>query len=509
MAASLSTGFSQGQSQGSGQSTGTNQSASQSSPGLINDAMGLYNSMLDENMSRYSNVLGAYQSGQHNLTQQLPGVYQGYGDLSNKVMDTLGMGAALGQNGNWGVAAPAAQAIKAAGAKQAGGITQGLTNAGLGNTTAVSNAQNQNTFNTNQAYGGLGAQLANTVAGYQSDIGKSGLAARMQGLGMMTGLTQGALGPLGQQLQAPFNPTGQYSSSTGVGQNQSTNQNGSQQSSKNNSQSVSPSGGGGGSGSGSSGNLGFGLAPSGGGGGGSSGLSSSGPFGVMPGNPYGGLGGGVVAPSGGSTQQVGGGRQVASAGGHAPSFNSGSIDYNPFGMSMGMVQQGAVGYGSQSMGGGGGTDMYGNPIDPWGPNSQSAIDQANAEQAYYDQLSLQQEQEAAQQEWQAYQQQLADQAMWEQANWGQQYLHGQDTGDNPDIMNSGDYSGYGADFGDGYSPYEGGDFGKPWDYSMDGSYSNYTDETTSAQQQAQQSLQPSMNSGDYWNNGSAGYYYGY
>lgn len=188
--------------------------SSQSAPGVIPEMMGVYKELLGINQQHYGNVMNAYQSGQNTLARQLPGIYQGYGQLSGDVMNTLGMGQVLGQNGNWGVAGPAAQAIKDQFEQMRGQTTQDLTSRGLGNTTAVSNAQNQNALFAAKAYGGLGAQLAQTAAGFQSQIGMGGLGAQMQGLGLQTGLTQSALGPLGQQFSNTAGSlTGQYSAS--------------------------------------------------------------------------------------------------------------------------------------------------------------------------------------------------------------------------------------------------------------------------------------------------------
>ena len=176
---------------------------------MIPGMQDIYNQLLSENNQHYGNVMGAYQQGEQNMSSQLPGIYNGYQGLSQDVMNTLGLG-----GGGWGVASPAAEAIKAQQAQTSGATTQAMTNAGLGNTTAVSNAQNQNSFQTSQAYGSLGAQLASTAAGYESQIGQAGLGARMQGLGMQTGLTQAALGPLGQQMSNTAGSlTGGYSDS--------------------------------------------------------------------------------------------------------------------------------------------------------------------------------------------------------------------------------------------------------------------------------------------------------
>lgn len=171
-----------------GGGSGSSSSSSSSHPDTIPGMMGVYSQLLGLNQQNYGNVLNAYQQGQGNLGQQLPGIYGGYGAVQGQVENTLGMGQVLGQNGNWGVAAPAAQAIGQAYQQNQANTTQQMTNAGLGNTTVGANLQNQNTLGAAQAYGGLGAQLAQTAAGYQAQIGQAGLGARMQGLQAQTGL---------------------------------------------------------------------------------------------------------------------------------------------------------------------------------------------------------------------------------------------------------------------------------------------------------------------------------
>ncbi len=217
------TGYGGSPAMSGGNSTGSSQSQTQTAivPGMGN----IYSQLLGMNQQNYGNMMQAYSQGQNNLSGQLPGVYGKYGQLSQDVGNTLGMGQVLGQNGNWGVAAPAAQAIKEQQAKTAGDTTNQMINSGLGNTTARFNAQNQNAYQTSKAYGNLGAQLATQAAQQQADIGKSGLAAQMQGLGLQTGLSQAQGGTLGNYKYANTagDLTGNFgsSSSTNTSQQQS------------------------------------------------------------------------------------------------------------------------------------------------------------------------------------------------------------------------------------------------------------------------------------------------
>jgi hypothetical protein len=163
---------------GSYSSNQSNNASSGSSSGssssfLVPGAQADYGQLLAMNEQNYKQLLPLYSQGQ-------AAIGQGVGAAEN----TLGLGGALGGS-NWGVAQPAATAIQQQFAATGGQIKQGLASSGLGNSTMLGNMENQNTLFEGQALGGLGAQLAQTAAGYQ-----------MQGLGMGNQLTQGLLGNL-------------------------------------------------------------------------------------------------------------------------------------------------------------------------------------------------------------------------------------------------------------------------------------------------------------------------
>lgn len=212
-------------SQSSGSSSGSGSSSSSSSTQMIPGMVGIYNQLLGLNQGNYGNILAAYGQGQQQAANQLPGIYGGYNTLGADVQNTLGMGQVLGQNGNWGVADPAAKAIARTYADQVGKTTQQMSNAGLGNTTIGGNLQNQNARAASDSYGALGAQLADKAAGYQSQIGQAGLNARMQGLGMQTGLSQSQGQTLGgyKYGNTAGDLTGQVSSSQSQNSQTSTN----------------------------------------------------------------------------------------------------------------------------------------------------------------------------------------------------------------------------------------------------------------------------------------------
>lgn len=166
---------------GMGSSTSSGRSQTQQSTQIVPGMMGVYSDLLNRNQQNYGNVLSAYTKGQQTQASQLPGIYGGYNTLQGQVAQTMGMGAALGENGNWGVAQPAATAIGQSYQKALANNQQQMANSGLGNTTALGNAQNQAAMGAAQQYGALGANLAGQYANQQMQIGQAGLGAQMQG----------------------------------------------------------------------------------------------------------------------------------------------------------------------------------------------------------------------------------------------------------------------------------------------------------------------------------------
>lgn len=210
-----------------GVSTSTSQT--RITPGM----MDVYNDLLGKNVADYNNVLQGYTQAQTNLGQGLQGVMGDYNALEGQVMNTLGL-----SGGGWGVATPAAQAIQRTFEQTQGQNQQNLINAGLGNSTVLANLNTGAARQASEAFGGLGAQLAQTYAGYQGQFGLAQLGARQQGLGLQTGLSAN----LGNALAGYHfaNTFGNLYGQNSVSQNQSQN------ASSNFGSSYSPSGGGGG-----------------------------------------------------------------------------------------------------------------------------------------------------------------------------------------------------------------------------------------------------------------------
>jgi hypothetical protein len=209
----------------SNQQSQSSQSSSTSGSQVNPQMASMYGQLLGMNQGVYGQTNQAFQQGQSQLANQLPGIYGAYGQITPDVMNTLGMGAVLGQNGNWGVAGPAAQAIGQTYAQNQGQIMQQDIGSGLGNSSLMGNQMTQNALSASQAYGGLGAQLAQTAAGYQAQIPLAQLGAQMQGAGMQSNLAAQYGGTLGRfqfantagQLMAPYSQSNQQSTGSSYG----------------------------------------------------------------------------------------------------------------------------------------------------------------------------------------------------------------------------------------------------------------------------------------------------
>lgn len=102
-------------------------------------------------------ALGQQQSGQQQIQQ-------GYGALQQNVLGTI-----------QGISASQQQAINDTYAQQRGGAAQSLVSRGLGNTTVNDSVQRGLTLDQQKANIALSNQTAQLTAGYQSQLGLSGL----------------------------------------------------------------------------------------------------------------------------------------------------------------------------------------------------------------------------------------------------------------------------------------------------------------------------------------------
>lgn len=160
-----------------------------------------YNDALAMNRQNYENVLGGFQQtaeqqraaqeaitagyGQvaGDLNQSLFETAQGYGVLDTRIQDMLA-----------GVGGARAQEIADAYAAQRGDAYQGLVNRGLGNTTVANSIERGISLDEQKAYTQLADTLANTRAGYMSNVGLAGLGFRGQAAQAVAGQQSRGLG---------------------------------------------------------------------------------------------------------------------------------------------------------------------------------------------------------------------------------------------------------------------------------------------------------------------------
>jgi hypothetical protein len=159
-------------------------------PGLAMSYQQDYDSALQGNQQNYNNILAGYQQNYGQLQTGLSAVGAGYGSLMSGITNTLGADYGVpGASNQWGIAAPAAAAINKEFAAQTGqrfdangnpigvptggSIANSLISQGLGNTSAMPDDSRSATQDYNTALGSLGANLAQTYAGYQSSIGQA------------------------------------------------------------------------------------------------------------------------------------------------------------------------------------------------------------------------------------------------------------------------------------------------------------------------------------------------
>lgn len=135
-----------------------------------------YNSALALNQANYGNIMAGYQQVMGNQVGAQGAIQGGYSDLYNNVI-----------GGIQGIGASQHQAIEDAYAQNAGQARQGLISRGLGNTTVMDSTNRGLILDKQKANVALSNQIAQTTAGYQSQLGLSGLAygnmANMQNTG--------------------------------------------------------------------------------------------------------------------------------------------------------------------------------------------------------------------------------------------------------------------------------------------------------------------------------------
>lgn len=182
--------------------------ASTSEPRVVPELASRYDDLLGKQLSNYQNVLGAYGAGQQNLQNQLPGIYGDYGKVTADVDSSYDRAYEV-----------AARDIQAANNRNFGRAQQSLISSGLGGSTMLANLGRRVAEDASRSYERLGADMGMRRSQDRQRVGLAGLAARMQGLGMQTGLQQSMGGTLaGFDFRNNFgNILGQYSRSDSGG----------------------------------------------------------------------------------------------------------------------------------------------------------------------------------------------------------------------------------------------------------------------------------------------------
>lgn len=142
-----------------------------------------YNSALQQNIANYQNILQGYQQTMGNQVTAQGAIGKGYNDLYNNVLQ-----------GIQDVGASQKQAISDSYAQQQGQASQSLISRGLGNTTVQDSVNRGLSLDKNKADIALSNQMAQLTAGYQSQLGLSGLNYQNQAAMQNTALGANQLG---------------------------------------------------------------------------------------------------------------------------------------------------------------------------------------------------------------------------------------------------------------------------------------------------------------------------
>ncbi len=173
---------------------------------------GFYQTSVNQGIADYGDVLAGYQQAIGAQQGAQAGIQSGYSNLQGQVANTLGYGGTP-----WGVAAPAAQSIADVYAQRQGQATQQLINSGLGNSTVLQSSLRGNMLDTQKAYAGLGANLAQTYAGYQSNLGLAGLNQQAQAAQQQNQTRLAQLGYMGTRYNEGIAPIPGYQYGGGGG----------------------------------------------------------------------------------------------------------------------------------------------------------------------------------------------------------------------------------------------------------------------------------------------------
>jgi hypothetical protein len=200
-------------------SSGTSRNRSQSKTAIVPGMLKLYNQSIKFQQDNYQNMLDQYAQEQKNLNAGTNAIAGGYDTGKANVMRMLGQT----PSNPWGNAAPAAAQIEQAAANTWGKTQQDLINSGMGSGTILAGERSRVQLDTGQALAGLGANLAQTAAGYEAQFDLAKQSALMTGQGQGATLAGQYLGDLaGFKLTNTVGSlTGQFSQGSGQSQQQS------------------------------------------------------------------------------------------------------------------------------------------------------------------------------------------------------------------------------------------------------------------------------------------------
>lgn len=176
--------------------SGTPQQAVQSLGANYQNA---YNSALAMNQANYQNILKGYQDTMSSQTSAQDAISRGYTGLYNDVIGKI-----------QGIGDARSQAITDQYAMARGNADQGLINRGLSSSTVRSSVQRGLTFDEAKARTDLANQIAQTNAGYMSQLGLAGLGYQGQAVQNNSALAQNQLNWM-NSVNSPYPDAGQYS----------------------------------------------------------------------------------------------------------------------------------------------------------------------------------------------------------------------------------------------------------------------------------------------------------
>jgi hypothetical protein len=152
-----------------------------------------YNNYLSANQTNYNNIVAGYNKLACTLQGALAPIAQGYTNLSNQVLGTI-----------QGTEQSQLQSVQCTYTKQSGMAQQQAINSGLGNSTVLSSLNRGIAACEARAQTAVTNQYAQTVAGYEANLGLAGLNFQNQAAMEQAGLGTQALGFLaGIQIPPP------------------------------------------------------------------------------------------------------------------------------------------------------------------------------------------------------------------------------------------------------------------------------------------------------------------